>query len=180
VDGFTWDDGPHVSFTLNSYVRQFLADMVGGEDEAIPSLASNDYRGHWIAHPARVNLYQVPDPLRTQCLSSFLASREDPRPIRNYQDWLHVAFGDLDAVDRLGRESRAEAIVGRYTEHKYLMKMMQLLDVNVDADIVELLAYAKKYAGLDVELSRDERPATTSVVQRARKVLGDREPSGAC
>jgi hypothetical protein len=71
-------------------------------------------------------------------------------------------------------------LVGRYTEHKYLMKMMQLLDVNVDADIVELLAYAKKYAGLDVELSRDERPATTSVVQRARKVLGDREPSGAC
>ena len=57
IDGFTWDDGPHVSFTVNAYVREFLNEMIEGEDEAIPSLASNYYRGHWIDHPAQVNLY---------------------------------------------------------------------------------------------------------------------------
>ena len=97
VDGFTWDDGPHVSFTVNKYVREFLTDMVDGEDEAIPSLASNYYKGHWIAHPAQISLHQVPEPLRTQCLDSFLASRDDSRPVRNYQDWLHVAFGEVFA-----------------------------------------------------------------------------------
>jgi protoporphyrinogen oxidase len=97
IDGFTWDDGPHVSFTINDYVREFLTEMVDGEDEAIPSLASNYYRGHWIAHPAQVNLYQVPEPLRTQCLESFLQSRGDNRPIRDYRDWLHVAFGEVFA-----------------------------------------------------------------------------------
>ena len=96
-DGFTWDDGPHVSFTVNKYVREFLSDMVEGEDEAIPSLASNYYKGHWIAHPAQISLHQVPEPLRTRCLESFLASRQDERAVCNYKDWLHVAFGEVFA-----------------------------------------------------------------------------------
>ncbi len=32
-DGFTWDDGPHVSFTNNEYVRKVLAESVDQQFE---------------------------------------------------------------------------------------------------------------------------------------------------
>ena len=97
-DGFTWDDGPHVLFTDNEYVKQLFADGVNGEfEERIPEV-TNYYRGHWIDHPAQSNLYQVPEPLRTQCLESFLEarSRELTKPA-NYEEWLHQAFGRVFA-----------------------------------------------------------------------------------
>jgi protoporphyrinogen oxidase len=97
IDGFVWDDGPHVSFTSNKYVQDFLADMVDGAYEVVPSRASNYYRGHWIAHPAQVNLYQVPEPLRSDCIKSFLASREINESPKNYREWIHMAFGEVFA-----------------------------------------------------------------------------------
>jgi protoporphyrinogen oxidase len=61
---------------------------------------SNYYRGHWIEHPAQSCLYQIPEPLRSQCLKSFLESRAQlatkPKPV-NYQDWLYQAFGQVFA-----------------------------------------------------------------------------------
>jgi protoporphyrinogen oxidase len=97
VGGFVWDDGPHISFTSNKYVQDFLANMVDGAYEVVPSKASNYFRGHWIAHPAQVNLYQVPEPLRTACLDSFLASRDVDRTPKNYRDWIHMSFGEVFA-----------------------------------------------------------------------------------
>src|SRR5687768_5619295 len=80
TDGFTWDDGPHISFTANDYVRNLFAKMVDGEYEEVRVNPSNYYGGHWITHPAPTNLYQVPEPLRTECLESFLASRTEDEP----------------------------------------------------------------------------------------------------
>jgi protoporphyrinogen oxidase len=97
VDGFVWDDGPHISFTANKYVQDFLADMVDGAYEVVATKASNYFRGHWIAHPAQVNLYQVPEPLRSACLDSFLASRDANGTPSNYRDWIHMAFGEVFA-----------------------------------------------------------------------------------
>ncbi len=97
VDGFVWDDGPHISFTSNKYVQDFLADMVDGAYEVVATKASNYFRGHWIAHPAQVNLYQVPEPLRTACLDSFLASRDAEGTPKNYREWIHMAFGEVFA-----------------------------------------------------------------------------------
>ena len=67
-DGFTWDDGPHISFTANDYVRDLFAEMVDGEHEECPIRPSNYFRGSWIEHPAQTHLYQVPEPLRSECL----------------------------------------------------------------------------------------------------------------
>jgi protoporphyrinogen oxidase len=61
---------------------------------------ANFYQGHWIDHPAQANLYQVPEPLRSECVASFLASRqaaEEDSPPQNYQDWLDRAFGSVFA-----------------------------------------------------------------------------------
>jgi protoporphyrinogen oxidase len=98
VDGFTWDDGPHVSFTTNEYVKSLFADCVDGDYEVIDTKVSNYYQGHWINHPAQTNLFQVPEPLRTRCLESFLASRDDGKgPPQNYEQWLHQAMGPVFA-----------------------------------------------------------------------------------
>ncbi len=99
-DGFTWDEGPHISFTKSDYVRDLLAESVDKEFEEFEVRVSNYFEGHWIDHPAQTNLYQVPEPLRTQCLRSFLESRahdsEQDSP-RNYQEWIHQAFGRVFA-----------------------------------------------------------------------------------
>ncbi len=99
-DGFTWDQGPHVSFTKHEYVRDLFAKSVGAEGyEDYEVQTGNYYQGHWIDHPAQSSLYQVPEPLRSDCLASFLASRSStiPAPPANYADWLDRAFGPVFA-----------------------------------------------------------------------------------
>jgi protoporphyrinogen oxidase len=99
-DGFTWDDGPHVSFTDNEHVRTVFSQCVSGEFEEAEPIVSNYYQGHWIDHPAQANLYQVPEPLRSRCLESFLETRSKdstrPKPT-NYQQWIEQAFGPVFA-----------------------------------------------------------------------------------
>jgi protoporphyrinogen oxidase len=98
-DGFTWDEGPHVSFTKHATVKQLFAEAVEGDFDEYPVKTVNYYQGHWIDHPAQSNLYQVPEPLRSLCLDSFLQSRsrvEQPLPV-NYQEWLDQAFGPVFA-----------------------------------------------------------------------------------
>ena len=97
VDGFTWDDGPHISFSVNKYVQAFFEDMVDGQFEEVQTIVSNYYRGHWIGHPSQVHLFQVPEPLRSECLKSFLDTRDDDREPQNYQDWLDLSYGPVFA-----------------------------------------------------------------------------------
>jgi protoporphyrinogen oxidase len=97
-DGFTWDEGPHVSFTQHEYVRSIFAESVGGDYEEFRAKVGNYFQGHWIDHPAQVSLHQVPEPLRSRCLESFLESRRsDAPPPANYQEWLDQAFGPVFA-----------------------------------------------------------------------------------
>jgi protoporphyrinogen oxidase len=100
IDNFTWDEGPHVSFTNHDYVKELFDESVNGEYEEYEVTTGNYFRGHWIEHPAQSNLYQIPEPLRSQCLESFLNSRKDlnEKAIpQNYGEWLHLAFGKVFA-----------------------------------------------------------------------------------
>lgn len=98
-EGFTWDQGPHVSFTKHEFVRRFLAESVEDDYLEYDVRVGNYYRGHWIDHPAQCALHQVPEPLRGQCLQSFLQTREqaDETPPAHYQQWLDSAFGPIFA-----------------------------------------------------------------------------------
>jgi protoporphyrinogen oxidase len=100
-DGCVWDDGPHVSYTKNEYIQQLFSELVEGRFEEVQAEVVNYYRGHWIDHPAQSNLYQIPEPLRTACLNSFLESRVDKgngqTPPANYEQWIHQAFGRVFA-----------------------------------------------------------------------------------
>jgi protoporphyrinogen oxidase len=99
-DGVVWDDGPHVSYGPNMYVHDLFAEAVDQEYQDLRPVMSNYFRGHWIDHPAQSNLYQVPEPLRSECLKSFLNARSKealhPSP-SNYEEWLHQAFGPVFA-----------------------------------------------------------------------------------
>jgi protoporphyrinogen oxidase len=96
-DGFTWDQGPHVSFTKNEYVKKLFDKSVGGQYQELSAKVSNYYQGNWIAHPAQTALYQIPEPLRSSCLESFLKIRSEgaAADIKNYQNWLDYAFGPV-------------------------------------------------------------------------------------
>jgi protoporphyrinogen oxidase len=107
-DGFTWDEGPHVSFTKSEYVRDLFAASVCGEFDDYEVLTGNYFKGHWIDHPAQSSLYQVPEPLRSRCVESFLASRSSLSngPPENYQEWLNQTFGPVFAETFPGAYTR--------------------------------------------------------------------------
>ena len=96
--GFTWDEGPHVSFTKHAYVRELFEKFVGGKFEEYPVRAVNWWNGHWIDHPAQSNLWQMPAEMREACLNSFLQTRDQAPPASaHYGDWLRASFGDVFA-----------------------------------------------------------------------------------
>ncbi|MGI4743434.1 MAG: protoporphyrinogen/coproporphyrinogen oxidase [Janthinobacterium lividum] len=94
-DGFTWDEGPHVSFTKHDYVRELFAASTDFLE--YPVFPSNYYKGTWIAHPAQTNLYALPEAIKQDCIASFLDSRRSEDTTlaapTNYQEWLELAFG---------------------------------------------------------------------------------------
>jgi protoporphyrinogen oxidase len=98
-EGFTWDQGPHVSFTKDEYVRELFYRSVKGELEEHSVRVVNYFDGHWIDHPAQSHLSQVPEPLRTECYQSFLSTRKKNAgpPPANYEEWLCAAFGPVFA-----------------------------------------------------------------------------------
>ena len=98
INEFTWDEGPHVSFTKHDYVKNLFAQSC--EYHEFPVYPTNFYKGQWVPHPAQTNLYALPEPIRTECLNSFIASRAnngETQKATNYQQWLRLAFGQTFA-----------------------------------------------------------------------------------
>lgn len=96
VDGFTWDEGPHVSFTKYDYVKEYFAANTDQQFLEYPTRPTNYYQGNWIMHPAQSHMYAVPQPLRNTCVSDVKAIREElPANYEpsNYEDWINYAFG---------------------------------------------------------------------------------------
>lgn len=102
IDGVRWENGPHVSFTKNSYIADFLEKNIQGAFTSIPVSISNYYYGSWVPHPAQLNLYAIPEPMRTKSLNSFLESQsnifgESQGGLANYKEWLNKSFGKVFA-----------------------------------------------------------------------------------
>ena len=95
-DGAYWDEGPHVSFTKHSDVRELLTWSAVGDVLDYPTDVGNYFAGHWIPHPAQSHLHAVPEPLAGQCYKDFVVSQESDnkhQDLYNYQQWLDEAFG---------------------------------------------------------------------------------------
>jgi protoporphyrinogen oxidase len=96
VDGFTWDEGPHVSFTPYEYVKSYFAGNCEHQFLEYKTNPTNFYRDNWIPHPAQSNMYAIPEPLRSACINDVISIRkehgDDYQP-QNYQEWIDHAFG---------------------------------------------------------------------------------------
>lgn len=96
-NGYTWDLGPHVSFTKNEYVRELFSKNAGGDFHEFGVSVGNYFNGHWVDHPVQANLFQIPEPLRSRCVESFLeiSSIRDSTGISNYREWLDQSLGKV-------------------------------------------------------------------------------------
>lgn len=97
--GFIFDDGPHISFTEDARLQELLAANVGGSFETIKCYVDNYWHGHWVKHPAQVNLHGLPTDLVVDCITDFVAAaaRGVPDRVANYEEWLRASFGDTFA-----------------------------------------------------------------------------------
>ncbi|MDR2512869.1 MAG: FAD-dependent oxidoreductase [Puniceicoccales bacterium] len=96
-NGFTWDNGPHVSFTKQEYVRELFENNTNGRFSQMKANVGNWFHGHWIRHPAQVNLFQAPADVRARCVKSFLQGQESTNANihpANYQQWLNASLGE--------------------------------------------------------------------------------------
>jgi protoporphyrinogen oxidase len=97
--GWTFDEGPHVSFTDNARVMDLLAANVEGKYVSYPTKVNNYWKGHWIKHPAQINLHGLPADLVTKIMLEFVevSQRGQSPPVRNYEEWLRASFGNTFA-----------------------------------------------------------------------------------
>jgi len=92
--GFTYDDGPHISFTKDKRIQELLANSVDNEFYTANVYCNNYWKGHWIKHPAQCNLYGLPTELKVDILADFFhAQTHDHGEIKNYSDWLYASYG---------------------------------------------------------------------------------------
>src|SRR5262245_10485437 len=92
--GFLFDQGPHISFTKDARVQDFLANNVDGEYEALQIELNNYWRGYWLTHPVQLHMHGLPHDLVVQIVKEFVDEHHAPeRPIRNYEDWLIASYG---------------------------------------------------------------------------------------
>src|SRR6185436_8478265 len=95
---YTFDDGPHVSFTKHERLQTLFADNIDHKYEVIRTYINNYWRGHWVRHPAQVNLYGLPTELVIKVIADFAAAHQKQHgEIANYEEWLRASFGDTFA-----------------------------------------------------------------------------------
>ena len=93
-DGYTFDEGPHISFTDIKRIQDLFADSVEQKYERLSAYVNNYWQGHWIKHPAQVNLHGLPEDLVVNCIKDFIhAQHNEYGEIKNYEDWLLATFG---------------------------------------------------------------------------------------
>jgi len=93
-DGFTFDQGPHISFTKDPRIQELLAQNIDHQYETIQIHLNNYWRGHWPTHPVQLHLHGLPNDVVVKVITDFVAEHQGAkRPIANYADWLLANFG---------------------------------------------------------------------------------------
>jgi protoporphyrinogen oxidase len=92
--GFSFDSGPHVSFTKDERIQSLFAGAVNDAYEAVQYCINNYWQGHWFPHPVQCNLFGLPPDVVTKILVSFIQEERAPLPkVENYADWLVASYG---------------------------------------------------------------------------------------
>lgn len=91
-DGCVFDEGPHISFTKDERVQAVFAEGAG-EVHHLSARIGNWFEGHWVKHPAQVNLHGLDVDLVTDCITDFVAAQAAPPHVEHYGDWLVAMYG---------------------------------------------------------------------------------------
>ena len=95
-NGFTFDEGPHVSFTKDTEIQNFLAEAVNHEYVTLKARFNNYWQGYWLNHPAQVNLHGLPIELQKSIVRDYFEayhSPAHPERIGTFEDWLIASYG---------------------------------------------------------------------------------------
>jgi len=98
AEGFSFDEGPHVSFTKKPEIQELLARSVEGRFHDFEAEVLNLWRGHWVRHPAQCHLHGLPADVVTRCIVDIVHARqaqaESPaQPFESYEDWCLQGLG---------------------------------------------------------------------------------------
>lgn len=95
IDGFTFDEGPHSSFTKDVYVSELFSRSVEGRFNEIYPEILNRYGSYWLRHPVQTNLKGLPADLVVNCILDFVkVERTNTGLPDNYGQWLINGFGN--------------------------------------------------------------------------------------
>jgi protoporphyrinogen oxidase len=95
---YTFDEGPHVSFTKSERLQKLFADSIDNKYETLNTKVNNYWKGHWIKHPAQVNLHGLPTELVVSVIRDFITAKHTEHgEIENYEQWLRASFGNTFA-----------------------------------------------------------------------------------
>ena len=98
-DGFTFDSGPHISFTKDKKIQDLFAESVKNEFFTLQEVGVNNYwKNYWIKHPAQVNLHNLPVDFVVTILKEFIENKsKEHKNIKNFKEWLYASFGETFA-----------------------------------------------------------------------------------
>jgi len=94
--GWTFDEGPHISFTKDKRIEKLLAKNIDNDFYEVNAKVNNYWQGKWIAHPAQVHLYGLDANMITKIITELFELKTNIKKItiNNYEDWLFASFGE--------------------------------------------------------------------------------------
>lgn len=106
VDGYRFDYGPHILFTIDDEIRELIQDLLGDNFHAQDREAYIYHHAHdlYTRFPFQAHLHGLPTALVRECLVSLVhaverQARGEFKP-KNYEEWMKGFFGD-GIADRL-------------------------------------------------------------------------------
>jgi len=93
-EGFIFDTGPHISFTKDERIQKLFAESIKNKYATFDVAVNNLWNGHWIKHPAQVNLHGLPEELVIDIIEEFIGTKSNnDSEIKSFKDWLYASFG---------------------------------------------------------------------------------------
>lgn len=108
VDGFLFDEGPHVFFGTDEVSQKLVREPLAGELEHHRAEMWNDYGdARFGRYPVQANLHALPTDIREACLLDFIAAAHAPETApENYDAWCRASFGNAMAEKFMFRYAR--------------------------------------------------------------------------
>jgi UDP-galactopyranose mutase len=99
VDGYRFDYGPHILFTIDQEMKELIQDLLGDNFHAQERRAYIYHRAHdlYTKFPFQAHLHGLPAPIVEDCLVGLVEAvkaqaRGEFEPA-NYDEWMHGFFG---------------------------------------------------------------------------------------